>query len=113
MATPSAGVSAKAAETGLLWGLKIVLLLPYDNREAGTAHNEAAFASQYRKSVLGKLAPLLLAIDGEESAKISPGDTVEIVRAPRPARIAFLPGYSPYRVLSRKLGWTGGAPLRG
>ena len=60
-------------------------------------------------AVVAAEAPLLLAIDGEESAKISPGDTVEIVRAPRPARIAFLPGYSPYRVLSRKLGWTGGA----
>ena len=58
-------------------------------------------------------APLLLAIDGEECAKINPGDTVEIVRAPRPARIAFLPGYSPYRVLSRKLGWTGATPLHG
>ena len=52
-------------------------------------------------------APLLLAIDGEECAKVSPGDTVEIVRAKCPARIAFLPGYSSYLVLSRKLGWTG------
>ena len=52
-------------------------------------------------------APLLLAIDGEECAKVNPGDTVEIVRAKRPARIAFLPGYSSYLVLSRKLGWTG------
>ncbi len=58
-------------------------------------------------------APLLLAIDGEECAKVSPGDTVEIVRAKRPAKIAFLPGYSAYRALSRKLGWTGAVPLRG
>ena len=52
-------------------------------------------------------APLLLAIDGEECAKVGPGDVVEITRAKRPARIAFLPGYSSYLVLSRKLGWTG------
>lgn len=58
-------------------------------------------------------APLLLAIDGEECAKVSPGDTVEIVRAKRPAKIAFLPGYSAYRALSRKLGWTGAVPLHG
>ncbi len=58
-------------------------------------------------------APLLLAIDGEECAKIGPGDIVEITRAVRPARIAFLPGYSSYRVLSRKLGWGGAVSLNG
>ena len=57
--------------------------------------------------------PLLLAIDGEECAKVSPGDTVEIVRAKHPARIAFLTGYSPYRALSRKMGWTGAVRLHG
>ncbi len=60
-------------------------------------------------AVIAAEAPLLLAIDGEESAKVAPGDVVEITRASRPARIAFLPGYSSYRVLSRKLGWAGGA----
>ncbi len=63
--------------------------------------------------VVAAEAPLLLAIDGEECAKANPGDTVEIIHAPRPARIAFLRGYSPYRVLSRKLGWTGAIPLHG
>lgn len=52
-------------------------------------------------------APLSLAIDGEETAKVEPGDTVEIVKAKRPAKIVFLPGYSSYQVLSRKLGWAG------
>ena len=63
-------------------------------------------------AVVAAEAPLLLAIDGEECAKVTPGDVVEITRAARPARIAFLPGYSSYRVLSRKLGWAG-TPLRG
>ena len=63
--------------------------------------------------VIAAEVPLLLAIDGEESAKVNPGDTVEIARAKHPARIAFLRGYSPYRVLSRKLGWTGAIPLHG
>ena len=62
-------------------------------------------------AVVAAEAPLLLAIDGEECAKVNPGDVVEITRAARPARIAFLPGYSSYRVLSRKLGWAG-TPLR-
>ncbi len=61
-------------------------------------------------SVAAAEAPLLLAIDGEECAKVAPGDTVEISRASRPARIAFLPGYSPYRALSLKLGWAGAMP---
>ncbi len=52
-------------------------------------------------------APMPLAIDGEETLRIEVGDTVEIARAASPARIAFLPGYSPYQVLSRKLGWAG------
>ncbi len=58
-------------------------------------------------AVIAAEAPLLLAIDGEECAKVNPGDIVEITRAAHPARIAFLPGYSSYRVLSRKLGWAG------
>lgn len=52
-------------------------------------------------------APMPLVIDGEEAARVAAGDTVEIVRAATPARIAFLPGYNPYQVLSRKLGWAG------
>ena len=52
-------------------------------------------------------APMPLAIDGEEAARVEAGDTVEISRAAKPARIAFLPGYSPFQVLSRKLGWAG------
>ncbi len=52
-------------------------------------------------------APMPLAIDGEESVRIEVGDRVEIARAASPAHIAFLPGYSPYQALSRKLGWAG------
>lgn len=58
-------------------------------------------------SALSAEAPLLLAIDGEETAKVAIGDTVEITSAGHPAKIAFLPDYSCYQVLSRKLGWAG------
>ncbi len=61
-------------------------------------------------SVTAAEVPLRLAIDGEECAAAAPGDTVEISRAARPAKIAFLPGYSPYRALSLKLGWGGASP---
>ncbi len=51
---------------------------------------------------------LFIAIDGEEDdQKISCKDTVEIYHSTKKTKIAFLPGYSNYQVLSRKLGWFG------
>lgn len=49
--------------------------------------------------------PLPVSIDGEDSAVLSQGDSIFVARAKTPAKIAFLPGYSSYQVLSRKLGW--------
>lgn len=50
-------------------------------------------------------AAMPLSIDGEEITTVSQGDTVVISKALTHARIAFLPGYSAYQVLARKLGW--------
>ncbi len=51
---------------------------------------------------------LLLTIDGEEEhIRIACGDVVEIRKSPKTTKIAFLPGYNNYQVLSRKLGWVG------
>lgn len=51
--------------------------------------------------------PLILTIDGEELATLSCGDTLDIHKSDRCAKIAFPPQHNNYQVLSRKLGWTG------
>ena len=51
--------------------------------------------------------PLILTIDGEELATLSCGDTLDIRKSDRCAKIAFPPQHNNYQVLSRKLGWTG------
>ena len=53
--------------------------------------------------------PPVLAVDGEDVATIPVGGAVEISRSAKTTAIAFLPGYSDYFALSRKLGWTGSA----
>ena len=44
--------------------------------------------------------------DGENAIMLDDDGTVEIRRAPERALMVELDGYSPYEVLSRKLGWT-------
>lgn len=45
--------------------------------------------------------------DGEPVTSLGPGETLEIVRASRPALLVELEGYDPSAVLARKLGWSG------
>ena len=45
--------------------------------------------------------------DGENVMVLGEGETVEIAKSERTAKIVVLEGYDPYEVLSRKLGWSG------
>jgi len=45
--------------------------------------------------------------DGENVMTLGEGESVEIARSERTAKIVELEGYDPYGVLARKLGWSG------
>lgn len=45
--------------------------------------------------------------DGENVLVLDEGDSVEITKSSRTARLIELEGYDPYDVLTRKLGWSG------
>lgn len=46
-------------------------------------------------------------VDGEDVLTLDEGDSVEIAKSDRKARLVELEGYDPFGVLSRKLGWSG------
>jgi len=54
-------------------------------------------------------APLLASVDGQDAARLKPGDRVRVTRSPRVARIVLLPDHDAFAVLRRKLGWSGSA----
>ena len=55
--------------------------------------------------VLSPSEELILTIDGQESASLSPGDRLVIARAPQPLRLVRLPGQTFFSTLRRKLRW--------
>jgi NAD kinase len=44
--------------------------------------------------------------DGENVAMLKAGESVEIAKSARAAKLVELPGFDPYVVLNRKLGWS-------
>lgn len=45
--------------------------------------------------------------DGENVMMLNEGESVEIAKSPKTAKLVELEGYDPYVVLARKLGWSG------
>jgi len=45
--------------------------------------------------------------DGDAVLSLAPGDSIEIAKSERTAKLVELEGYDPYEVLARKLGWSG------
>jgi NAD+ kinase len=52
-------------------------------------------------------APLLFTVDGRDTVRIRPGDSVEVARSPRSFHLLRLKGRSFYAALRQKLGWQG------
>jgi len=48
-----------------------------------------------------------VAADGENVMTLSAGESVEIAKSAKTAKLVELEGYDPYDVLARKLGWNG------
>jgi NAD+ kinase len=55
--------------------------------------------------VLSPTEELILTIDGQEGARLLPGDRVVVSRAPVPLRLVRLPGQTFFSTLRRKLRW--------
>ncbi|HEX2094176.1 MAG TPA: NAD(+)/NADH kinase [Longimicrobiaceae bacterium] len=55
--------------------------------------------------VLSPSGELLLTIDGQEDARLAPGDRVVVRRSPVPVRLVRFPGQSFFSTMRRKLGW--------
>jgi NAD+ kinase len=55
--------------------------------------------------VLSPTEELILTIDGQEGARLLPGDRVVVSRAPVPLRLMRLPGQTFFSTLRRKLRW--------
>ena len=59
-----------------------------------------------RRSVVGADESLGVYADGENVAMLKAGESVEIAKSARSAKFVELPGFDPYVVLNRKLGWS-------
>ena len=66
-----------------------------------------------RRHVAGARERVGVYADGENVRMLEPGDTVEIAKSQRCAKLIELEGYDPYEVLSRKLGWRGSSLAEG
>jgi NAD+ kinase len=55
--------------------------------------------------VLSPTEELILTIDGQENARLTPGSRVQICRAPDPVRLVRFPGQTFFATLRRKLRW--------
>ncbi len=62
-------------------------------------------AERLTVEVLSPSEELILTIDGQEDARLSPGDRVVISRAEHPVRLVRLPGQTFFSTLRRKLRW--------
>lgn len=65
------------------------------------------FAVTARPRLAGNEMKLVVYADGENVMTLVAGDAVEVSMAACVAKLVELPGYDPYEVLSRKLGWSG------
>jgi NAD+ kinase len=55
--------------------------------------------------VLSPMEELILTIDGQQAAKLTPGDRLVVCRAKTPLRLVRLPGQTFFSTLRRKLSW--------
>ena len=62
-------------------------------------------AEKITLEVLSPTEELILTVDGQESASLSPGDRLAVERAPLPLRLVRFPGQTFFSTLRRKLRW--------
>ena len=65
------------------------------------------FVVTARSRTAGNSMKIGVYADGEDVMTLDEGDSVEIAKSDRTAKLIELEGYDPYDVLARKLGWSG------
>lgn len=69
--------------------------------------DDARFKVTARSRAAGNAMKIGVYADGEHVLTLDEGQSVEISKCPRTAKLVELEGYDPYVVLARKLGWSG------
>ena len=72
-----------------------------------TLSNRPLVESPDRKFEIRVRQRAVLIVDGQEIARVHPGDSVCVTRAESTFKTPAVPGYSYYRTLRNKLGWNG------
>ena len=112
IATPTGSTAYSLAAGGpvLMPDTKCLVVTPMNPHALGVRPMVVSDAVKLtvtsRRSVVGADERLGVYADGENVAMLKAGESVEIAKSARSAKLVELPGFDPYVVLNRKLGWS-------
>ena len=112
IATPTGSTAYSLAAGGpvLMPDTKCLVVTPMNPHALGVRPMVVSDAVKLtvtsRRSVVGADESLGVYADGENVAMLKAGESVEIAKSARSAKLVELPGLDPYVVLNRKLGWS-------
>ena len=112
IATPTGSTAYSLAAGGpvLMPDTKCLVVTPMNPHALGVRPMVVSDAVKLtvtsRRSVVGADERLGVYADGENVAMLKAGESVEIAKSARSAKLVALPGFDPYVVLNRKLGWS-------
>ena len=112
-ATPTGSTAYSLAAGGpvLMPDSESLVVTPMNPHALGVrplvVRDSVRFVVTARARTAGNRIRLGVYADGENVIMLGEGDSVEIAKSPRTAKIIELEGYDPYEVLARKLGWSG------
>ena len=86
--------------------LNVLFLLFFSFRPL-VVRDSVRFVVTARARTAGNRIRLGVYADGENVLTLDEGQSVEIAKSSRTAKLIELEGYDPYDVLARKLGWSG------
>ena len=112
IATPTGSTAYSLAAGGpvLMPDTKCLVVTPMNPHALGVrpmvVSDSVKLTVTSRRSVVGADESLGVYADGENVAMLKSGESVEIAKSARSAKLVELPGFDPYVVLNRKLGWS-------
>ena len=112
VATPTGSTAYSLAAGGpvLMPDTKCLVVTPMNPHALGVrpmvVGDSVKLTVTSRRSVVGAGEKLGVYADGENVGMPNVGESVEIAKSDRSAKLVELPGFDPYVVLNRKLGWS-------
>ncbi len=112
VATPTGSTAYSLAAGGpvLMPDTKCLVVTPMNPHALGVRPMVVADSVRLtvtsRRSIGGACESLGVYADGESVGMLGAGESVEISKSSRSAKLVELPGFDPYVVLNRKLGWS-------